>query len=87
MVLNLLHNKNKQYKTLDFWSRRMLNFDFLEMGLGIVSPVHFVYVFQEKCFSCYNLVTDHIRCLIVFISWDIGQYVYCNCFANQVVTS
>ena len=50
MVLNLLHNKNKQYKTLDFWSRRMLNFDFLEMGLGIVSPVHFVYVFQEKMF-------------------------------------
>ena len=36
----------------------MLNFDFLEKGLGIVFPKHFVYDFQEKCFSCYIRLTD-----------------------------
>ena len=38
----------------------MLNFDFLEIDLGIVSPPHFVYVFQEKCFSCSILLTDKV---------------------------
>ena len=33
IVLNLAYNKNKPYKTLDYWSRDMLNFDFLEKGL------------------------------------------------------
>ena len=28
----------------------MLNFDFLEKGLGIVSPPHFVYDFSTKMF-------------------------------------
>ena len=28
----------------------MLNFDFLEKGLGIVSPSHFVYDFSRKMF-------------------------------------
>ena len=28
----------------------MLNFDFLDMGLGIVSPAHFVYNFLTKMF-------------------------------------
>ena len=56
MVLNLAYNKNKLYKTLDFIklyetldiSRDMLNFDFLEKGLGIVSPPHFLYDFSRK---------------------------------------
>ena len=30
-----------QYRTLDYWFRNKLNFDLLEMGLGIVSPAHF----------------------------------------------
>ena len=28
----------------------MLNFDFLDKGLGIVSPAHFVYDFSTKMF-------------------------------------
>ena len=32
----------------------MLNFDFLEKGLGIVSPSHFMY------FSIYILLTDQV---------------------------
>ena len=39
----------------------MLNFDFLDKGMGIVSPAHFVYDFSEKqCSSSYILLTDQI---------------------------
>ena len=40
----------------------MLNFEFLEKGLGIVSPTHFLYDFskEKKCFSVYILLTDKI---------------------------
>ena len=46
----------------------MLNFDFLRKGSRTSFPPHFVY-FQEKCFSCYILLTDQISlsdCLYVF---------------------
>ena len=32
-------------ETLDYLFRNMLNFDFLEKGLELVSPPHFVYDF------------------------------------------
>ena len=32
----------------------MLNFDFLEKGLGIVSPPHFMYDFLRKIFLKLN---------------------------------
>ena len=38
----------------------MLNFDFLEKGLGTVSPPYFVYDFLKKRFLCYLLLTDQI---------------------------
>ena len=59
----------------------MLNFNFSEKGLGLVSPPHFVYDFSRKmskCLSCYILLTDQIS-LIAFTSPDIGQYVYYKC--------
>ena len=43
ITLILAYNKSKLYKTLDYWFRDMLNFSFLEKGLGLVSPPHFVY--------------------------------------------
>ena len=39
IVLNLAYNKNKLYKTWDYWSRDMLNFNFSEKGLGLVFQV------------------------------------------------
>ena len=36
----------------------MLNFDFLEKGLGIVSPPYFEHDFSRKLFSCDILSTD-----------------------------
>ena len=50
IVLNLAHNKSKMYKTLDHWSRDMLNFNFSEKSLGLVSPRHFVHDFSRKMF-------------------------------------
>ena len=50
IALKLAYNRNKLFKTLYYWSRDMLNFDFLDKGLGIVSPAHFVYDFSTKMF-------------------------------------
>ena len=43
-------NKNKLYKTLDYWSRDRLNFDFLKKGLSTVYPSYFVYDCSRKLF-------------------------------------
>ena len=50
IALKLAYNRNKLFKSLYFWSRDMLNFHFLDKGLGIVSPLHFVYDFSAKMF-------------------------------------
>ena len=51
IALNLPSNKNKLYKTLDYWSRDILNFNFSEKGLELagtsLSP-QFVYDFWKK---------------------------------------
>ena len=65
----------------------MLNFDFLDKGLGIVSPAHFVYDFEQKCSLCYILLTDQISlpgCLYFVRYWAICVL---QLFVNQVVTS
>ena len=54
--LELPYNKSKLYKTLDYWSRGMLNFNCSEKS----PPPHFVHDFHEKCFSFYILLTDQI---------------------------
>ena len=35
----------------------MLNFDFLEKGLGIICPPHFVYDFSRKIFLMLYYIT------------------------------
>ena len=57
------------YKTLDYWSRDMLNFNFLEKDLGIVSVINFAFDVSRKMFVMLNyILTDQIHCLIAFIS-------------------
>ena len=42
----------------------MLNFDFLDKGLGIISPAHFVYDFLTKMFlMLYSINSPN------FIAW------------------
>ena len=65
----------------------MLNFTFPEKDLGLVSPQHFVYVFQKKCFSCYILLTDQISvsdCLYFSRYWAVCVL---QLIVNQAVTS
>ena len=65
----------------------MLNFDFLDKGLGIVSPAHFVYDFSTKMF----LMLNSINCQILFPGclYYLGYWAICvlQLFVNQVVTS
>ena len=61
IALSMAYNKNKLYKTLDYCSRDMLNFNFLEKGLGLVSPPHFEYDFSGNLFLIVShLLTDQI---------------------------
>ena len=80
--LNLRYDKNKLYGNLDYWSRDLLNFSFLEKGLGIVFPSHFMYDFSTKT-SCYVLVADQISlsdCLYFLRYWvlSLAQKNICN---------
>ena len=50
MTLNSANNKNKPNRTLGCRSRDMLNFEFLEKGLGIDSSSHFMYDLSRKIF-------------------------------------
>ena len=84
MFLNLTVNKNKLYKTFRYWSRDMLNFDFLKKGLGIVSPPGFVYDYEEKSPRIIFYQLAKFYWVIAFTSWDSGQYVYWNCLLNRL---
>ena len=42
--------KKKLHKCSDGQSRDMLNFEFVEKGLGLVSPPHVVYDFSRQLF-------------------------------------
>ena len=61
----------------------MLNFDFLDKGLGVVSLSHCVYDIskkKKKCFSCYVLLTDQISlpdCLYFMKYWSICIAIVC----------
>ena len=89
IALNLSYNKSKLYKTLDYWSRDMLNFSFSEKGLGLVSPPHFVHDFPRKMFHMlhsidHSILIDQISlydCLHFSRSW---QYVYYNYFLARL---
>ena len=66
----------------------MLNFDFLEKALGIVSTPYFVYDCSRKMlYSCYILLINQISlsdCLYIFRSWSIHVL---QLFVNQFATS
>ena len=64
----------------------MLNFDFLEKGLELVSPPYFMYDFQEKCFSSYILLTDQMSLLDCFYLLRYWSICLLQLFVNQVVT-
>ena len=64
--LHLSRNENKLYKTLEYWSKDMLNFDFLEKILKLVSPHILWMIFQWKYLSRFFLLAE----VALKISWD-----------------
>ena len=65
-----LHSESQLLKNDFICSRDMFNFYFLEKGLGIVSPPHFVYDFKRKIFLILHSITDQIslpNCLYFLI--------------------
>ena len=57
IALTLSYKKSKVYKTLDYWSRDLLNFNFSGNSF---STTFCVWFFQKNCFSCYIVLTDQI---------------------------
>ena len=48
---------------------------------GTILPTTFLHNFWRKTFIL--LYSIKVLFLVAFISWDIGQYVYCNCLLNM----
>ena len=63
----------------------MLNFNFPEKGLGLVSPPYFVY--EEKCFSYYILSNDQISLSDCLYFLRYRPICLLQLFVNQAVTS
>ena len=82
---NIFNNKNELYKTLEYWSRDNINFNFLEKGLGLVSPPHFVYDFWRKIFL---MLHSRFNCLIALLYFSRYWAIYVlQLFINQAGTS
>ena len=81
IVLNLPNNNNKIYKTLEYWSRDTLNFDFLKKGQGIVSPPHFVYESSKKMFlKLYSINwPNFIAWLHLLLEMLVNMCISINC--------
>ena len=65
----------------------MLNFDFSDKGLGVVSPAYFMFDFLAKIFLMLYSINWHISlsgCLYVVKYWEISVL---QLFVNQAVTS
>ena len=55
---HLAYNKNKLCKTWDCWSGDMFSFNLTENGLGLVSPLHFVYDFSRQFFLMLHSINS-----------------------------
>ena len=65
----------------------MLNFDFLEKGLGLVSPSHFMYDYSRKMCYSYILLPDQISLPDCFYFLRYSSICVFQLLVNQVVTS
>ena len=68
IALKLAYNRNKLFKTFQYCTRDMFNFDILDKGLSEFFLQHiFCIVFQQKCSSSHILLTDQM---------SLPDYVY-----------
>ena len=69
IALDLDTTKNNLCKTLDYWFRDMLSFDFLEKGLARTSPPQFVYNFWRKIFILLYFI--NLPNFVVWLPWTL----------------
>ena len=67
----LLYNKDKLHKTLGYWSRDMLNYNFSGKGLELVSPPHFMYDFWKKMFLVLHSINWSSFIAWLPLLWEI----------------
>ena len=82
-----IQKKNKLYKTLGYWSRHMLNFNFPEKSLGLVSLPHFLYEFSRNLFLMLfpiNWPNYKLSDWLYFSCWTICVF---RLFVSQIVVS
>ena len=77
-------NPSRAPRLLHYWSRNMVNPDLIDKSLGIVFPAHFAYDFSTKMFFILYSINWPNFIVVTFTSWDIGQYVYCNCLLTRL---
>ena len=67
----------------------MLKFGFLEKGVGVIFLFLYILcmIFQEKCFSCYILLTDQISLSGCFYFMRYWKICALQLFVMQVVMS
>ena len=63
----------------------MLNFDFLDKGMGIVPPSYFEHDFSKKCSSCYILLTDQVSLSGYLYVLRYSKICVLQLLVNQVV--
>ena len=86
IALKLAYNENELYKTWDFWSRDMLNFDFSEKDLEIVSSPNFMYGFSTKMFLLYSVNSPNFMVWLPF--WRYWEIICISqLLVNQVLMS
>ena len=70
IAIKLAYNRCKLLKYLQYWSRDMLNFDFLDKDLETVSSAHFVYDFFTKMICMLHSInwTNFIAWLLLFLA-------------------
>ena len=77
--------KNKLYKTLDYWPRDMPNFIFFRKGSGISFSTTFcAWFFKKNLSPVAFLWLTKFHCLIACTSRDTGKYVYYNCLLTKL---
>ena len=86
IALKLVYNSSKLFKALHYWSRDMVNFDFLDKGLGIVYPAHFVYDFSTKMFIMLYSIADQISLpgFLYFLRYCAICVLHCNCLLTRL---
>ena len=87
IAFNLAYRINKLYKTLRLLIQRYAQFWFFRKGPGTIFSTYFFFeIFQEKYFSGYILLTDHIS--LPDYLYFLRYWIICvlQLFASRVVT-